>query len=153
MTAKSANVYPVPETEWTVRNTDVVKNTDESRDGYGAVQQTMQWSTQADVEKVWIHEGNEFSHRLVTNKRQGAGLSFHVTTYKAGFDTIVQGRGVDEVVLFCLAGDSRQIIEETGEEVHFVPGMALYLPKVYRYRHIIGPNGLVVAVAATPPRQ
>ena len=151
--SNKGEIFTVDASEWAVKDTDVTKGKDKSRDELGAIQQKMQWATQGDVEKIWIHEGQEFSHRLVSNKRQGAGLSFHVTTYKAGFDVIVEGRGHDEVVLFCLQGDSRQIIEETGEEVHFVPGMALYLPKVYRYRHIIGENGLVVAVAATPPRQ
>ncbi len=118
-----------------------------------AVEQKIQWVRQDDVEKVWIYEGFEHSHRLVTNKRQGASFSFHITTYQPHFDVIVEGRGHDEVVLYCLEGDSRQIIEETGVETHFTPGMAVYLPKVYRYRHIIGPKGLVVAVACTPPRE
>jgi hypothetical protein len=97
------------------------------------IKQEMQWVTQDDVPKTWIYQDLEYSHRLITNKRQGSSLSFHIT--------------------YCLQGDSRQIIEETGREVHFTPGMALYLPKVYRYRHIIGPKGLVVAVACTPPRE
>jgi L-ectoine synthase len=117
------------------------------------VEQKIQWIRQEDVERVWIYEGLEYSHRLVTNKRQGASLSFHITTYEPNFDTIVEGRGHDEVVLYCLEGDSRQIIEETGVETHFTPGMAVYLPKVYRYRHIVGPKGLVVAVACAPPRE
>jgi len=118
-----------------------------------AVKQEMQWTTADEVPRVWIHDGLEYSHRLVTNRRQGASLSFHITTYMPHFDTIVEGRGHDEVVLYCLSGDSRQIEEATGREVHFVPGMAVYLPKVYRYRHIIGDKGLVVAVACTPPRE
>lgn len=117
------------------------------------VKQEMQWIRQEDVPKVWIYEGQEHSHRLVTNERQGASLSFHITTYQPHFDVIVEGKGHDEVVLYCLDGDSRQIIEAEGREVHFTPGMAVYLPKIYRYRHIIGPKGLVVAVACTPPRQ
>ena len=115
--------------------------------------QTMQWVRAEDVPRVWIYEGLEHSHRLVTNRRQGASLSFHITTYQPHFDVIVQGHGYDEVVLYCLEGDSRQIVEEEAREVHFTPGMAVYLPKVYRYRHIIGPRGLVVAVACTPPRE
>ena len=66
----------------------------------------IQWSRQEDVEKVWIHEGNEYSHRLVTNNRQGCeSFSFHITTYEPGFDTMVEGDGVHEVVLYCLEGD------------------------------------------------
>lgn len=118
-----------------------------------AVKQEIQWITADDVPQVWIHEGLEYSHRLVTSSRQGASLSFHITTYEPHFDTIVEGHGRDEVVLYCLSGDSRQIDEETGVETHFVPGMAVYLPKVYRYRHIVGASGLVVAVACTPPRE
>lgn len=119
------------------------------------VKQEIQWIRQDDVPKVWIYEGQEHSHRLVTNERQGASLSFHITTYQPNFDIMVEGHGHDEVVLYCLEGDSRQIVEEDGKqrEVHFTPGMAVYLPKLYRYRHIVGPNGLVVAVACTPPRQ
>jgi L-ectoine synthase len=113
----------------------------------------IQWSRQEDVEKVWIHEPNEYSHRLVTNKRQGCeSVSFHITTYEPNFDTMVVGDSVHEVVLFCLEGDSRQIVE--GEpEVHFEPGMAMYLPRNYTYRHIVGPNGLKVAVTCNPPRE
>jgi L-ectoine synthase len=117
------------------------------------VEQKIQWIRAEDVERVWIYEGLEYSHRLVTNERQGASFSFHITTYEPHFDTIVEGHGRDEVVLYCLQGDSRQIVEDTGVETHFTPGMAVYLPKVYRYRHIIGSKGLVVAVACTPPRQ
>jgi L-ectoine synthase len=93
------------------------------------VEQKIQWIRQEDVERVWIHKGLEYSHRLVTNKRQGASLSFHITTYEPNFDTIVEGRGHDEVVLYCLEGDSRQIVEETGVETHFTPGMAVYSPR------------------------
>ncbi|RVA12627.1 hypothetical protein EN935_39135, partial [Mesorhizobium sp. M7D.F.Ca.US.004.03.1.1] len=91
------------------------------------VEQRMQWIKAEDVPKVWIYEGFEHSHRLVTNKRQGASLSFHITTYQPNFDTMVVGQGKDEVVLYCLEGDSRQI-EDNGNEVHFTPGMAVYLP-------------------------
>ncbi len=117
------------------------------------IKQEIQWVSPDDVPRTWIYQDLEYSHRLVTNKRHGASLSFHITTYAPNFEIIVEGHGHDEVVLYCLQGDSRQIIEETGREVHFTPGMAVYLPKVYRYRHIIGPKGLVVAVACTPPRE
>lgn len=106
-----------------------------------------------DVEKIWIHEGNEYSHRLVTNKRQGCeSFSFHITTYMPGFETTVRGDGVHEVVLYCLEGESRQILAD-GSEIHFTPGTATYLPRDYEYYHIVGPEGLKVAVACTPPRE
>jgi hypothetical protein len=111
------------------------------------------WSRQEDVEKIWIYEGLEYSHRLVTNRRQGSSFSFHITTYTPGFDTIVEGDGVHEVVLYCLHGWSKQIVEGTGEERMFHVGDAMYLPLHYRYRHIIGEAGLVVAVCASPGKE
>ena len=108
---------------------------------------------QEDVEKVWIHEGFEYSHRLVTKKREGCeSFSFHITTYMPNFDTIVRGDGIHEVVLYCLEGESRQILED-GTEIHFTPGTATYLPREYEYRHIVGPEGLKIAVACSPPRE
>ena len=107
---------------------------------------------QEDVPQVWIHEGNEYSHRLVTKWREGCdSFSFHITTYMPNFDTMVEGDG-HEVVLFCLKGESRQILED-GTEIHFTPGTATYLPRAYTYRHIVGSEGLVVAVACNPPRE
>jgi hypothetical protein len=110
-------------------------------------------TTVADVPKVWIHEGLEYSHRLVTNDRQGCeSFSFHITTYEANFDTIVEGDGIHEVVLYCLEGESQQIVQG-GPTIHFTPGTATYLPRNYSYRHIVGPKGLKIAVACSPPRQ
>jgi L-ectoine synthase len=102
------------------------------------------WSRQEDVERIWIYEGLEFSHRLVTKKRQ---------TYTPGFDTLVEGDGIHEVVLYCLHGWSTQIVTATGEERTFKPGDAMYLPLHYSYRHIIGEAGLVVAVCASPGKE
>jgi len=110
-------------------------------------------SRQEDVETIWIYEGNEYSHRVVTTKRQGAeAFSFHITTYSPNFDTMVEGDGIHEVVLYCLEGESRQILED-GTEIHLTTGTATYLPKHYTYRHIVGPQGLKVAVACAPPRE
>lgn len=107
----------------------------------------------ADVQAVWIHEGFERSYRLVTKKKDGcASFSFHVTLYEPNFDTIVRGDGVHEVVLYCLEGESRQILED-GTEIQFTPGTATYLPRTYEYRHIVGPSGLKIAVACNPPRE
>lgn len=106
-----------------------------------------------DVPKIWIHEGYEFSHRIVTKRREGCeSFSFHITFYEPHFDTIVRGDGVHEVVLYCLDGESRQILDD-GVEIHFTPGTATYLPRNYEYRHIVGPQGLKVAVACNPPRE
>lgn len=112
----------------------------------------IEWSRQEDVKKVWIHEGNEFSHRLVTQELHGSSFSFHITTYMPGFETIVKGDGKHEVVLFCLAGWSKQIVLEDGRERIFRPGDAMYLPVNYEYRHIVGDAGLVIAVSCTPSR-
>ena len=111
------------------------------------------WARQEDVERVWVHEGFEYSHRLITQKRQGSSFSFHITTYEPFFETIVVGDGVHEVVLYCMHGGSRQIDLSNNEEHQFRPGDAMYLPVTYRYRHIIGAGGLVVAVSCTPPRE
>ena len=111
------------------------------------------WTKQDDVERVWIHENLEYSHRLVTANRQGSSFSFHITTYMPFFDTIVEGDGIHEVVLFCLHGWSTQIDLADNREHIFRPGEAMYLPLNYRYRHIIGSGGLVLAVSCTPPRE
>lgn len=113
----------------------------------------IRWSRQEDVALTWIHPGQEFSHRLITQKLHGSPISFHITTYMPHFDVMVEGDGVHEVILYCLHGWSRQIVEATGEERIFKPGDAMYLPKNYRYRHIIGEAGLVVAVAASPSKE
>lgn len=111
------------------------------------------WSRQEEVERVWIHKDNEFSHRLITKALHGASFSFHITTYMPFFETIVEGDGTHEVVLYCMHGWSRQIVIEDGRERMFKPGDAMYLPVNYRYRHIIGDAGLVVAVCCTPSRE
>jgi L-ectoine synthase len=112
----------------------------------------IQWSRQEDVERVWIHEGKEFSHRLIAGYLQGSSFSFHITTYMPHFDTIVEGDGVHEVVLFCMHGWSTQTDLSDGRTRVFKPGDAMYLPVNYRYRHVIGDAGLVVAVSCTPSR-
>ena len=63
------------------------------------------WSRQEEVERVWVHEGLEFSHRLITRRHQGCSFSFHVTTYVPFFDTIVEGDGVHATA--CKAGRGR----------------------------------------------
>ena len=67
------------------------------------------WVRQEDVPKVWIHKDEEYSHRLITKKDQNCSFSFHITTYEPNFDTIVEGDGIHEVVLYCLHGSSKQI--------------------------------------------
>jgi len=52
-----------------------------------------------------------------------------------------------------LHGWSTQIVEATGEEHIFKPGDAMYLPKEYRYRHIVGEAGLVIAVCSNPSKE
>ncbi|WP_180902707.1 hypothetical protein [Martelella soudanensis] len=113
----------------------------------------IQWSRQEDVALTWVHQDKEFSHRLITNKLHGSPMSFHITTYMPHFDVMVEGDGLHEVILYCLHGWSKQIVEATGETRDFKPGDAMYLPKNYRYRHIIGEAGLVVAVCATPSKE
>lgn len=113
----------------------------------------IQWSRQEDVALTWVHQDKEFSHRLITNKLHGSPMSFHITTYMPHFDTMVEGDGIHEVILYCLHGWSTQIIEATGETRKFTPGDAMYLPKNYLYRHIIGEAGLVIAVCATPSKE
>lgn len=112
----------------------------------------IEWSRQEDIERVWIHEGQEFSHRLITKHQHGSSFSFHITTYMPFFDTVVKGDGIHEVVLFCLQGWSKQIVLNDGRERIFRPGDAMYLPVNYEYRHIVGDAGLVLAVSCTPSR-
>jgi L-ectoine synthase len=111
------------------------------------------WARQETTTKTWVHQDKEFTHRLITNKKQGSSISFHITTYMPHFDVMVEGDGVHEVILYCLHGWSRQIIEATGEDRMFRPGDAMYLPVNYRYRHIIGDSGLVIAVCANPSKE
>lgn len=111
------------------------------------------WARQEDVPKVWVHEGQEYSHRIINSYDQGCSFSFHITTYEPHFDTIVEGDGVHEVVLYCLHGGSEQEDLSDGRTHSFRPGDAIYLPLNYRYRHIIGDGGLVVAVSCTPSRE
>lgn len=113
----------------------------------------IRWSRQEDVDLTWVHQGQEFSHRLITRKLHGSPMSFHITTYMPHFDTMVEGDGERDVILYCLHGWSEQIVEETGVRRTFRMGDAMYLPKVYRYRHIIGEAGLVVAVCAMPSKE
>jgi hypothetical protein len=113
----------------------------------------IRWSRQEDVQKTWIHKDQEFSHRLITKKLHGSSISFHITTYMPNFDVMVEGDGVHEVILYCLHGWSRQIVEATGEERIFKPGDAMYLPVAYRYRHIVGEAGLVIAVCSNPSKE
>ena len=57
------------------------------------------------------------------------------------------------MVLYCLHGGSEQEDLSDGRTHSFRPGDAIYLPLNYRYRHIIGDGGLVVAVSCTPSRE
>ena len=111
------------------------------------------WVRQEDVPKVWVHKGKEYSHRLINKKDQNCGFSFHITTYEPHFDTIVEGDGIHEVVLYCLHGSSKQIDLSDNREHNFSIGDAIYLPLHYRYRHIVGDCGLVVAVCCNPSRK
>ena len=113
----------------------------------------IQWARQEGTTRTWIHKGQEFSHRLITKNKTGSSISFHITTYMPNFDVMVEGDGVHEVILYCLQGWSRQIVEATGEERIFRPGDAMYLPVTYRYRHIIGDAGLVIAVCSNPSKE
>ena len=113
----------------------------------------IRWSRQKEVDLTWVHKSNEFSHRLITKKLHGSPFSFHITTYMPNFETMVYGDGITEVVLYCLNGWSTQIVEDTGECREFQQGDAVYLPKIYTYRHVIGEAGLVVAVCAYPSKE
>lgn len=114
---------------------------------------TVQASTVADVPDVVIDQGQEHSRRLVTNARQGSeGLSFHITTYTAKYESSVCGDGVYEVVMYCLSGSTTVTVDD-GQVLDVTPGVALYLPTEFEYRHVVGADGLVMAVACTPPKE
>lgn len=106
-----------------------------------------------DVERLWINPEQEYSHRIVTTKRQGAqSLSFHVTTYAAGFTASVDGDGVHEVVMYCTHG-SAVVTADDGADQPMSPGAAIYLPREFHYDLAIGPDGMTVAVACNPPKE
>ncbi|GGL98130.1 hypothetical protein [Nakamurella endophytica] len=106
-----------------------------------------------DVERLWINPEQEYSHRVVTTKRQGSqALSFHVTTYAPGFTASVDGDGVHEVVMYCTHG-SAQVTTEDGVRREMSPGAAIYLPLEFHYDLEIGPDGMTVAVACNPPKE
>jgi L-ectoine synthase len=108
---------------------------------------------EAEVPRVWITPEQEYSHRIVTTARQGAErLSFHLTTYAPGYQTDVSGDGVHEVVMFCLRGGA-EVTVEGRDPIDFHPDMALYLPVEFAYSLAVGPSGMKVAVACTPPKE
>jgi uncharacterized cupin superfamily protein len=114
---------------------------------------TIEATTVADVADVVIDLGQEHSRRLVTKARQGSeGLSFHITTYTANYESSVSGDGVYEVVMYCLSGSTTVTVDD-GRVLDVTPGVALYLPTEFEYRHKVGPDGLVMAVACTPPKE
>ncbi len=113
----------------------------------------IQASTASDVPDVAIDPGQEHSRRLVTALRQNSQhLSFHITTYTADYESSVSGDGVHEVVMFCLTGSTTVTVDD-GRVLRIVPGTALYLPTEFNYSHVVGPDGLVMAVACTPPKE
>ena len=71
--------------------------------------------------------------------------------FEPNFAGVVEGGGEREVVLYCLEGDSRRILDN-GMEKHLTPGMAMYQPKNYPFRHLVGPDGLKVVICWSPPR-
>lgn len=111
------------------------------------------YSTAADVERIWINPGQEYSHRVVTTRRQGAQrLSVHVTTYAPGFTAHVEGDGHYEVVMFCISG-SADVTPAGQPALPMSPGGALYLPLEFTYDLAIGEDGMTVVVACTPPKE
>lgn len=125
----------------------------DARAGTPPAKRTIQAVTAADVPDVVIDLGQEHSRRLVTTERQGSqALSFHITTYTANYESAVSGDGVHEVVMFCISGSTRVVVDD-GRVLEVVPGVALYLPTEFSYEHTVGPDGLVMAVACNPPKQ
>lgn len=130
-------------------------NTPDTEVGIAAAPPTriIQAVTAADVPDFVIDLGQEHSRRLVTTERQGSQtLSFHITTYTENYQSAVSGDGIHEVVMFCLSGSTRVVVDD-GRVLDVVPGVALYLPTEFSYEHTVGPDGLVMAVACTPPKQ
>ena len=111
----------------------------------------IEWSRQEDVDRIWLKEGIEFTHRLITEANQGSSFSFHITTFTPDFEHTAVGDGEHESVLFCLQGGSEQTLPD-GRSHSFRPGDAMYLPKDFTYEHKVGSGGLVMAVACTPSR-
>jgi hypothetical protein len=111
------------------------------------------WARHEDIDRIWLHENQEYSFRLITNKAQESSFSFHLTTYLPHIDTVVEGDGEHETALYCLHGWARHIDLSDGREWEFRPGHAMYLPLRYRYRRIVGAAGCTVAVSCTPARE
>ena len=110
------------------------------------------WARHEDTERIWLYENAEYSYRLITEAKQGSSFSFHLTTYLPYLDSIVEGDGIHETVLFCLHGFARHVDLTDGREWEFRPGHAMYLPTRYRYQRIVGSAGVTVAVSCTPSR-
>ncbi|WP_334152159.1 ectoine synthase [Microbacterium sp.] len=109
------------------------------------------WRRVEDVERIALKSGIEYTHRLITEAAQGSSFSFHITTFIADFEHVANGDGEHESVLYCLHGGSTQTLPD-GTVHEFRPGDAVYLPKEHEYHHVVGPAGLVMAVACTPSR-
>jgi uncharacterized RmlC-like cupin family protein len=121
--------------------------------GQGATASGIAYSTAEDVERIWINPGQEYSHRVVTTRRQGAQrLSVHVTTYAPGFEAHVEGDGHYEVVMFCISGGA-SVTPAGAATLQMAPGGALYLPLEFSYDLVIGADGMTVVVACTPPKE
>lgn len=106
-----------------------------------------------DVERLWINPGQEYSHRVVTRKRQGSeNLSVHVTTYQPDFRAEVEGDGLHEVVMYCIHGGAT-VTPADAEPLEMTVGSALYLPLEFNYSLVIGDSGMTVVVACTPPKE
>jgi uncharacterized RmlC-like cupin family protein len=121
--------------------------------GQGATGSGIAYSTAEDVERTWINPGQEYSHRVVTTRRQGAQrLSVHVTTYAPGFEAHVEGDGHYEVVMFCISGGA-SVTPAGAATLQMAPGGALYLPLEFSYDLVIGEDGMTVVVACTPPKE
>ena len=120
---------------------------------HDAVEAMISYTTAEDVERVWINPEQEYSHRVVTRRRQGAQrLSVHVTTYTPGFTAHVNGDGVYEVVMFCISGGAT-ITPARRSTLQMAPGGALYLPLDFSYDLVVGADGMSVVVACTPPKE
>lgn len=103
----------------------------------------------------WIPglKGIESSRFLVTKEAFGCeSFSFHFTVLEPGYDRTVSGDGVHEYVQYTFGGSSRRILKD-GTVHECTPGTVIYLPPDYEeYRHVVGPQGVQLILACTPPR-
>ncbi|MSP84018.1 MAG: hypothetical protein EXQ94_14200 [Alphaproteobacteria bacterium] len=102
----------------------------------------------AKARAVPIYDGRVVSHRLVTNRDQGAEfLGLHVTVAQPGVSGHEPGHADRDVVILVLDGS----IVVAGREL--APGQGVSIPRNCPYDWRAGPKGWRIAIAYHPPME